>query len=82
MWKLYTHVQLFFSQISCKLLPSEDDDFRGGQAILEAMDEGSSRVVFSGTIYAFALQGCSQMKFHLLPFWSTFHICPYVSSSK
>ena len=48
------------NQISCKLLPREDDDFRGGEAILEAMDDGNLRV-FSGTTYAFALQRCSQI---------------------
>ena len=48
-------------QISCKLFPNEDDDFRGGQAILEAMDSGGDLGVFSGTTYAFALQGCSQI---------------------
>ena len=49
-----------YQQISCKLLPSEDDDFRGGQAIFEAMDGAGFRV-FSGTTYAFALEGCSQI---------------------
>ena len=50
-----------FSQISCKLLPSEDDDFRGGRAILETMDDGRNLGIFSGTTYAFAIQGCSQI---------------------
>ena len=50
-----------YYHISCKLLPSEDDDFRGGQAILEAMDNGGNLGVFSGTTYAFSLQGCSQI---------------------
>ena len=50
-----------YYHISCKLLPSEDDDFRRGKAILEAMDNGGNLGVFRGTTYAFALQGCSQI---------------------
>ena len=50
-----------YYHISCKLLPSEDDDFRGGKAILEAMDNGVNLGVFRGTTYAFALQGCSHI---------------------
>ena len=50
-----------YYQISCKLLPNEDNNFRGGQAILEAMDDGRNLGAFSRTTYAFALQGCSQI---------------------
>ena len=64
---IFIHVEAVYpcatssNQISCKLLPNEDDDFRGGQAILEAMDDGRNLGVFSGTTYAFALQECSQI---------------------
>ena len=53
----YTH------QISCKLFPNEDDGFRGGRAIFEAMDDGRNFQVFNGTTYAFAIEGCSQIDY-------------------
>ena len=62
---IFVHVEAVYpcatshSQISCKLLPNEDDGFRRGRAIFEAMDIGFG--VFSGTTYAFALEGCSQI---------------------
>ena len=49
-----------YHRISCKLLPNEDDGFRRGRAIFEAMDT-TSFGIFSGTTYAFALEGCSQI---------------------
>ena len=50
-------------QISCKLFPNENDGFLGGRAIFEAMDDGASFGVFSGTTYAFAIEGCSQINY-------------------
>ena len=50
-----------YQQISCKLFPNEDDGFRGGRAIFEAMDSGGNFGVFSGITYAFAIEGCSQI---------------------
>ena len=64
---IFIHVQAvypcvtYYRQISCQLLPSEDDGFRGGRVIFEAMDNGKDFRVFSGTTYAFALEGCSQI---------------------
>jgi hypothetical protein len=49
--------------ISCKLFPNEDDGFRGGRAIFEAMDDGRNFGVFSGNTYAFAIEGCSQIDY-------------------
>ena len=49
-------------QISCTLFPNEDDGFRGGRAIFEAMD-GAGFGVFSGTTYAFAIEGCSRIDY-------------------
>ena len=57
----------FSYQISCKLLPSEDDDFCGGQAILEAMDDGRNLGVFSGTTCVCATRVLST-QLHLLLF--------------
>jgi hypothetical protein len=51
-------------QISCKLFPNEDDGFRGGRAIFEAMDNGYNFGVFNGTTYAFAIEGCSQINYN------------------
>ena len=51
------------SQINCKLFPNEDDGFRGGQAIFEAMDDGQNFGVFNGATYAFAIEGCSQIDY-------------------
>ena len=49
-----------YQQISCKLFPNEDDGFRGGRAIFEAMEGGSTDFgVFGGITYAFAIEGCS-----------------------
>lgn len=62
---IFVHVEAVYpcatrhQEISCKLLPQEDDDFRGGRAIFEAMDTGFG--IFSGATYAFALEGCSQI---------------------
>ena len=62
---IFIHMQAVYPcvthyyHISCKLLPNEDDGFRGGRAILEVMDADFG--VFSGTTYAFALQGYSQI---------------------
>ena len=64
---IFIHMQAVYScvasyqDISCKLLPNEDDGFRGGRAIFEAMDNGKDFSVFSGITYAFALEGCSQL---------------------
>ncbi len=64
---IFIHVQAVYPcvtqyhQISCQLLPSEDDGFHGGRAIFEAMDSGRDFGVFNGTTYAFALEGCSQI---------------------
>ena len=52
-----------YHQISCKLFPNEEDGFRGGRAIFEAMDEGINFQVFNGTTYAFAIEGCSQINY-------------------
>ena len=51
-------------QISCKLFPNEDDGFRGGRAIFEAMDNGGHFRIFNGTTYAFAIEGCSQLNYN------------------
>ena len=65
---IFVHVEAVYPcatqrhQISCKLFPNEDDGFRGGRAILEAMDDSEFRV-FSGTTYAFAIEGCSQISY-------------------
>ena len=65
---IFIHVQAVYPcvtgshQISCKLFPNEDDGFRGGRAIFEAMDHGNFGV-FSGTTYAFAIEGCSQIDY-------------------
>lgn len=53
-----------YQQISCKLFPNEDDGFLGGRAIFEAMDDGSNLGEFSGTTYAFAIEGCSQINYN------------------
>ena len=52
-----------YQHISCKLFPNEDDGFRGGRSILEAMDNGVNFRVFSGVTYAFAIEGCSQINY-------------------
>ncbi len=52
-----------YQQISCKLFPNEDDGFRGGRAIFEAMDDGGN-FGFSGATYAFAIEGCSQLNYN------------------
>ena len=65
---IFIHVEAVYpcatdhQQISCKLFPNEDDGFRGGRAIFEAMD-GPGFGVFSGTTYAFAIEGCSQIDY-------------------
>ena len=51
------------TEITCKLFPNEDDGFRGGRAIFDAMDNGGNFGVFSGTTYAFAIEGCSQIDY-------------------
>ena len=51
-----------YRHISCKLFPNEDDGFRGGRAILEAIDYNSG--IFSGPgteSYGFAFAGCNQI---------------------
>ena len=53
-----------YQQISCKLFPNEDDGFRGGRAIFEAMDNGRTFGVFNGITYAFAIEGCSQIDYN------------------
>ena len=66
---IFVHVEAVYPcatqthQISCKLFPNEDDGFRGGRAIFEAMDNGQNFGVFSGTTYAFAIEGCSQISY-------------------
>ena len=52
----------YHHQITCKLFPNEDDGFRGGRAILEAMDNGG-HLAFNETTYAFAIEGCSQINY-------------------
>ena len=64
---IFIHVEAVYPcatqhhQISCKLFPNEEDGFRGGRAIFEAMDNGVNFGVFSGITYAFAIEGCSQI---------------------
>ena len=66
---IFIHVEAVYPcatdhhQISCKLFPNEDDGFRGGRAIFEAMDNGGNFGVFSGNTYAFAIEGCSQIDY-------------------
>ena len=66
---IFIHVEAVYpcatqhNHISCKLLPNEDDGFRGGRPILEAMDNGGNFGAFSGVTYAFAIEGCSQLNF-------------------
>ena len=69
MGTIFIHVEAVYPcaidhhQISCKLFPNEDDGFRGGRAIFEAMDDGRNFQVFNGTTYAFAIEGCSQIDY-------------------
>ena len=72
-----------YQQISCKLFPNEDDGFRGGRAIFEAMDGGLNFGVFSGTTYAFAIEGCSQINYNCYSsdFTLTFTLVCLVPSS-
>ncbi len=66
---IFIHMQAVYPcvtnhrQISCTLLPNEEDGFRGGRAIFEAMEYGGGFGVFSGITYAFAIEGCSQLNF-------------------
>ena len=48
--------------ISCKLFPNEDDGFRGGKAILEAMDDNSAFGSGSPS-FSFAFATCSQISY-------------------
>ena len=65
---IFIHIEAVYpcatdhQQISCTLFPNEDDGFRGGRAIFEAMD-GAGFGVFSGITYAFAIEGCSQIDY-------------------
>ena len=65
---VFVHVEAVYPcatnsrRISCKLFPNEDDGFRGGRAIFEAMDD-TNFGVFNETTYAFAIEGCSQINY-------------------
>jgi hypothetical protein len=67
---IFIHVEAVYpcatqsQQISCKLFPNEDDGFRGGRAIFETMDNGGHFLVFNGTTYAFAIEGCPQINYN------------------
>ena len=67
---IFLHVEAIYPcvtyhyQISCKLFPNEDDGFRGGRAIFEAMDNGGHLRAFNGITYAFAIEGCSQINYN------------------
>lgn len=54
-----------FNDVSCKLFPSEDDGFRGGQAIFEASDNERNFQIFSedaSTVtYVLAVEGCREL---------------------
>ena len=73
---IFIHVEAVYPcaiqhhQTSCKLFPNEDDGFCHGRAIFEAMDSGGNFGVFSGTTYAFAIEGCSQIRYDC--YFSTF----------
>ena len=62
---IFVHVEAIYPcateyhHISCKLFPNEDDGFRRGRTIVEAMDIDWG--IFNGTTYAFALEGCSRI---------------------
>ena len=51
-----------FRDVSCSLLPNEDDGFRGGRAIYKAADDGGNFEIFGSTpTFAFAFEGCTEL---------------------